>query len=825
MPTQTRAMAPEAAVALLHEMADAALAGTVEQVVCLDAPEWPPLPDYLRRDLDGRSVYTRPGTTRYATRVQLSREERLVQIAQRRLAPHLARARAASLLHANRAVLDAALRGDAPRTRNATQASGARLRVDQAAAIYHALTSDRLVEILVGPAGSGKTRALAEAARAWTSAGLGPVIGITTTQAARNVLAAAGVPMAENSSAFLGHLPGQRGALGVRDLRPGTLLLIDEASMMSMSDLFEIVQHAARSGAKVLIAGDPEQLGAIENGGGMSLLASRLGHVQLTEAVRFANAWERAASLRLRVGDASALDDYQQHGRIRGAEPEQAMDDAARSYVAHHLAGTDALLMVFDRARCRETSRRIRDDLIHLGLVDGGRDVGLADGARSSAGDLIICRENDHRLEAGERGRTLANGDTLRIESVRDGAVIVRRALDCDPATGARRWTRRAFAYRDLRNADLAYAVTGHSAEGRTVRVGLSLLAGGEDRNWLYVAATRGTEQNLMIASTQPRTADPETGTRPAPELARHERVTRERLALPAGPAPAPDPAVPEPRAAIAIPADILAGSKNAPVSATEARARSLSDADHLATLNAIWHGETAKWHADRCRQLVRAELPPPYQNDDLTTPQATWLWRTLRAAEAAGLDIRELTSQAIVARSLSGARDIAAVLDSRLRKLVDPLVPQPPKSWSQRVPAVPDPDPDQHRYLTDLAAAMDARKDRLGEHLAEYPPPWALRTLGPVPGHPLDRLAWQHRAADVGAYRELYGYANPGDPIGPEPSGDTPEKRADWHAAFASLGPVNGVDLRGLPDGALLDLRAAYQTETAWAPATSAAN
>jgi hypothetical protein len=99
------------------------------------------------------------------------------------------------------------------------------------------------------PAGSGKTRALAEAARVCTSAGLGPVIGITTTQAARNVLAAAGVPMAENSSVFLGHLPGQRGALGVRDLSPGTLLLIDEASMMSMTDLFEIVQHAARSGA------------------------------------------------------------------------------------------------------------------------------------------------------------------------------------------------------------------------------------------------------------------------------------------------------------------------------------------------------------------------------------------------------------------------------------------------------------------------------------------------------------------------------------------------------------------------------------------------
>ena len=71
LPVETRSMVPEAAVALLHELADEALAGSVEQVVCLEAPQWPPLPDYLRRPLDGRSVYTRPGTTRYATRVQL----------------------------------------------------------------------------------------------------------------------------------------------------------------------------------------------------------------------------------------------------------------------------------------------------------------------------------------------------------------------------------------------------------------------------------------------------------------------------------------------------------------------------------------------------------------------------------------------------------------------------------------------------------------------------------------------------------------------------------------------------------------------------------
>ena len=814
LPVQTRQMAPEAAVALLQELTDEALAGSVEEVVCLEAPQWPPLPDYLRRELDGRSVYTRPGTTRYATRVQLAMEEQLLREAQRQGAPHLPREQAAGLLGADAAVLETRLRERAQDSRD--QRTGSGLRLDQGAAVYHALTSTRTVEVITGPAGSGKTRALAEASRAWRDAGVGRVLGIATAQAARNVLASAGVHAAENSSIFLGHLPGRRGALGIRDIGPGTLLVIDEASMMSMPDLLEIVRHAARHGAKVIIAGDQEQLAAVESGGGMMLLARRLGYVQLAEAVRFTAQWERDASLRLRTGDASALDEYHEHGRIRGADPDQAMDDAARTYVAHYLAGRDALLMIHDRDRCREASRRIREDLIHLGLVDRGPEIGLAAGARASAGDLIICRQNDHGLEAGEPGRTLANGDTLRIESIRDdGAAMVRRALDCDPDTGARRWTTQAFAYTGYQTADLAYAVTGHSAQGRTVRAGIALVTGTESRQWLYVAMTRGTDANTMITFTRSANiADATAGTRPAPELGRHARAERERAGYPAEPAAAN--VNPPPRDAIAVAADILEhdGSQE---SALETQSQALANADHLAVLNAIWQGETAGYQTERYRRIVLDALPAQYAADGLASPQATWLWRTLRAAEAAGLDAGDVVRQAVGSRSLAGSRDVASVVDARLRLLVDPLVPQPLRPWSDQVPQVAD--PERRRFLAQLAAAMDARKERIGEHLAEHPPAWAARTLGPVPDDPLDRLEWQHRAAAVGAYRELYSYDHPTEPIGPEPTGDSPEKRAAWYSAFTALGPADGVELRSLPDGSLLHMRGTYAAETAWAP------
>jgi hypothetical protein len=137
------------------------------------------------------------------------------------------------------------------------------------------LTSPRVAEILVGPAGSGKTRTLVHAAWCWQRRG-GHVIGLATSQGARNVLARAGVPLAENTSVFLGHLPGERVALGIDDLPAGTLILIDEASMTSTADLADIISYAARYGHKVVVGGDHAQLAAVESGGGMRLLASQL---------------------------------------------------------------------------------------------------------------------------------------------------------------------------------------------------------------------------------------------------------------------------------------------------------------------------------------------------------------------------------------------------------------------------------------------------------------------------------------------------------------------------------------------------------------------
>ncbi len=579
--------------------------------------------------------------------------------------------------------------------------------------------------------------------------------------------------------------------------------------MLSGPDLADLIAYARAKGAKIILAGDVSQLQAVENGGGMSLLAARLGYARLAEPVRFRSQWEQQASLRLRDGDTSVLAEYDQHGRIHGGNPEQTMDAAAAAYTAVAAAGTDTLLMAAGHALRRELNRRIRHDLIALGIVSGGPAVRIADGTPASPGDLIICTRNDHATEAGEPGRTLANGDLLRIEAVTLDGLIVRRVLDADPRTGLRRWTDRRFVFKNHENAELGYAVTDHAAQGRTVHTALAVITGTEDRQHAYVALTRGTDANhAYVFTASPKRADPVPGPRPAPELARYDKIHAERVGV-----SAPATASAEPGTALSVLAAILDrdGQQH---SASQTRSQALADADHLALLHTIWTAETGLAREQRYRNLRAAALPGHHAAPG---PRDRWLWRTLHAAELAGLDPAQVLADAIGERDLAGARDIPAVIDARIRNRIGSLVPLPAGPWSARVPAIAD--PERRAYVTQVAELMDARKERLGAHAADSALPWAVSALGPVPEQPAARLDWQRRAASIAAWRELSGYHHPADPIGPEPAAAAPDLRAAWHEALAALGPVDGPDVRGMPDGMLLHLRDTYPVETAWAP------
>jgi hypothetical protein len=257
--------------------------------------------------------------------------------------------------------------------------------------------------------------------------------------------------------------------------------------------------------------------------------------------------------------------------------------------------------------------------------------------------------------------------------------------------------------------------------------------------------------------------------------------------------------------------ADVL-DRDGAELPATETKQRNLANADHLGILHAIWTAETTAARNNRYRDLVLAALPPGHQQD--LSSGARWLFLTLHNAELAGLDPADVLHTAVASRDLAGARDIAAVLHARIRPRVHPILPQPQGPWTSRIPRLPD--PARQAYLAEIAAQMDDRIRRLGQHTASTAPGWAVNALGPVPADPAAGRAWQTKAAWIAAYREMYNYSHPDDPIGPEPGRQTPDQRAAWHQAFAVLGPADGLDVRAMPDGRLWLVRDTYAAETA---------
>jgi hypothetical protein len=269
------------------------------------------------------------------------------------------------------------------------------------------------------------------------------------------------------------------------------------------------------------------------------------------------------------------------------------------------------------------------------------------------------------------------------------------------------------------------------------------------------------------------------------------------------------------PRDARSVVADVLERD-DSQESALEVRETELADAEHLGRLDVIWQGETRAARISRYQEAVRQALPEGYRTADLDGGHATWLWRTLRQAEEAGLDAAGVIGRAASERDLTGARDVAAVLDARIRARIGDPAPAPWQQWSKRVPETGDPVRDA--FLSELAATMDDRKTRLGAHAAVTSPTWAVNALGPVPEGDAERARWQDRASHVAAYRELSGFDHETEPVGPEPV-NSPEARSAWFAAYSAMTRADEAGLDRLPDGSLWHMRSTYAAETAWAP------
>ncbi|MCF4119873.1 relaxase domain-containing protein [Antribacter sp. KLBMP9083] len=705
--------------AVLGLITDAAENGSL----LLTPPDLAATPVEFQRP-DGSSIFRPKASALYSSERLLAAEVRLLERAGTRTAPVVGLSdveRATSRLYDRRA-----------------------LSAEQTGVLAKIALSARQVDLLVGPAGAGKTTAMRALHAAWTSLhGADSVVGLAPSAAAAAVLAEElGIPC-ENTAKWI-----HEHAEGRMRFKPGQLVIIDEATLAGTLSLDLITTRAAQAGVKVLLVGDHAQLQSVDAGGVFALLAQARdaedGVPELTHVHRFTHEWEKTASLDLRHGRVEVIDTYLAHDRARDGHHDQMTDAAYAAWRTDLAAGRRSILVTDNSQTVRDLNERARAERLLTGASDPGRAARLADGTAASAGDLVITRHNDRRLRT-RNGAWVRNGDRWTVQRVhRDGSMVVRRD---GAAYGASVLLPARYVAEYL---DLGYAITAHRAQGVTVDTAHVLVTSTTTRENLYVGLTRGRDANLAYIATDAHTDGPTADDHAEPTAAHVlARVLR---------------------------------TSGIELSATETMRAEQDRYRSIAQLAAEYETIAAEAQRDRWADLVYAsDLEPDKVDSIVGSPAFGALTAELRRAEAVGYDVDALLPDAAAGAPLDDAADPAAVLHYRAARLTSGPARNSP--WRQAYPQqrliaglVPEAQGQMTREmrqaLADRAQLIDQRARSLVDHAIRDREPWIV-ALGVPPDRLGDRHAWTAAAVTVAAYRDRYGITTP-RPLGGEVATDS---------------------------------------------------
>ncbi|KAA1013926.1 relaxase domain-containing protein [Pseudonocardia sp. EV170527-09] len=762
---------PAQRAAGLEALAREAVAGA--GVVQVSMTEPVPVPDGLRRargtrvDSSGRVVAGEGGYVlrgahreRYSSAAHLGREEAVV-------------ARVSS-------GLDVGMAAEKTATVRA-ELAGQGLSADQVQAVLRVLTSRVAGDVLVGPAGAGKSRTMGALAGVWGREVGGRVLGLTTSQIAANNLADDHVE-AFNTAVFTTRFTaGEQGPPRDR-LRRGDLVIVDEAGMTSTTDLDLIMRLAAAAGAKVVLTGDPEQLGAVGAGGLFEYLVGSASSVTVLEQVhRFVEDWEKAASLRVRAGDTGAVAEYLARGRLHAGTVEEMETGASRAWLADTVAGQQSLLIVGTNEQAAQLSERLRGELIRLGRV-GSQPVGVVAGREPggqpvSVGDRVQARLNDRTLHVepgvlGGPAGAVTNREVYTIvgagQDVEGGRVLWGRDRH-----GATAHFPASYAAEYLR---LAYAGTVHAAQSLTVDTGHAILGENTGRESAYPAMTRGRVANhaWLVASRDPDAHDQQALVETA----------RSRFSS-------------------------VIDHSGAPVAALTARAEGRAQARSLVTLAGDWIDLARARDRGRADQMVERALGPAAAVRVASEPGRGSLLSVLAEAEIGGHDPQRLLVEVAGWRELASAENVSDVLRWRIAHALPRRVPDDPVAAAGLFDTWTVPGGDLYAVQRNqLAPLIVDRIREFGHQAADQQPAWAVAALGPVPDpdHAAAEYAdWVRRAGAAAGYREYTGIAAEAVSLGPVPPVDDVHARAWWTHAATALGVDTRDEYRRAPDAVLV--------------------
>ncbi|MNR96561.1 ATP-dependent RecD-like DNA helicase [compost metagenome] len=351
-----------------------------------------------------------------------------------------------------------------------------RLSAEQKSAIEQIAGPERIAAV-VGRAGAGKTTMMKAAREAWEAAGYRVVGAALAGKAAEGLEKDAGIA-SRTLSAWELRWHHHRDHLDDK-----TVIVMDEAGMVSSRQMARFVEAATLSGAKLVLVGDPDQLQPIEAGAAFRAISERIGYAELETIYRQREQWMRDASLDLARGNVSAaLSSYESQGMVRTA---WTRDDAITTLIAdwdrEYDPAKSSLILAHRRRDVRMLNEMARGKLVERGVIEVGDAFKTEDGVRHfAAGDQIVFLKNEGSLG-------VKNGMLARVVEAQPGRLVTAIGSEDD-----RREV--VVEQRFYSNVDHGYATTVHKSQGATVDRVKVLASSTLDRHLSYVAMTRHRE-------------------------------------------------------------------------------------------------------------------------------------------------------------------------------------------------------------------------------------------------------------------------------------------------------------------------------------------
>jgi hypothetical protein len=392
-------------------------------------------------------------------------------------------------------------------------------------------------------------------------------------------------------------------------------------------------------------------------------------------------------------------------------------------------------------------------------------------------GDRIVTRRNDRTNSAG--GRFVANRDVWQVTAIHDDGAVTAARIDPDRDQVIAEHQLRLAADYVAGDVQLEYAGTVHCGQGGTRAVSHAIITGATTRQALYVALSRGRDDNrAYVVSSQPEGAD-------------LDGMAQDPLAV--------------------LAAILERDEQPSETAAIVTRERLAEEERSLATLFPIWQDLVAA--ANRARWQAAVAAAAGAEPGRAMVASAAWptLAARLRIIDTAGVDSAAALAAAAAARTLRGSGDVAAVLHWRLRHTEAAVADTAADTFAEISPPGAG---DYRTVIAEVAAAMDARSAELGRRVAADSPAWTGE-LGPQPDDPdsAEAMEWRRRAAVVAGYREAFGldrgdrlghHHGDGpapDPIGMSPPPGRPDAARWWRQAATALHRTQAATLADLPD------------------------